>query len=119
MLIDKLVRQVQALQLDLKGKTVLTEAATGAYIVTPVIAAIAGAKVFAFSKTTRYGSLDDVFASTRELANTYKEFPLDIHFIDRISPETIAEADIITNAGHLRPLNESMLSNAKDEMVIP
>ena len=119
MLIDKLVRQVQALQLDLKGKIVLTEAATGAYIVTPILAAIAGAKVFAFSKTTRYGSLDEVFASTRELANTYKEFPLDIHFIDRISPETVAEADIITNAGHLRPLNESMLSNAKDEMVIP
>jgi hypothetical protein len=119
MLIDKLVRQVQALQLDLKGKTVLTEAATGAYIVTPVLAAIAGAKVFAFSKTTRYGSSDEVFASTRELANTFKEFPLNIHFTDRISPETVAEADIITNAGHLRPLNESMLSNAKDEMVIP
>ncbi|HMC85007.1 MAG TPA: hypothetical protein VKI61_05755 [Chitinophagaceae bacterium] len=119
MLIDKLARQVQALQLDLKGKTVLTEAATGAYIVTPILAAIAGAKVFAFSKTTRYGSLDDVFAATRELANTFKEFPLNIHLIDRISPETVAEADIITNAGHLRPLNESMLSNAKDEMVIP
>ena len=61
MLIEKLVRQVKALQLNLKGKTVLTEAATGAYIVTPLIAALAGARVFAFSKTTRYGTVEDVF----------------------------------------------------------
>jgi hypothetical protein len=119
MLIDKLVRQVNVLQLNLEGKIVLTEAATGAYIVTPVLAAIAGAKVFAFSKTTRYGSLEEVFASTRQLADTYKKFPLDIHYVDRISPEIVAETDIITNAGHLRPLSESMLSHAKNEMVIP
>jgi len=119
MLIDKLIRQVNALQLNLKGKTVLTEAATGAYIVTPVLAAIAGARVFAYSKTTRYGNVEEVFSGTRELADTYKEFPLDIHYIDKISPEIIAQADIITNSGHLRPLNETMLSHAKDELVIP
>ncbi len=119
MLIDKLVRQVSALQLNLKGKTVLTEAATGAYIVTPVLAALAGAKVFAFSKTTRYGKVEDVFAETRRLADQFKEFPLRIHYIEKLSPEIIAEADIITNSGHLRPLNESMLSHAKDELVIP
>jgi hypothetical protein len=119
MLIDKLARQVKALQLDLRGKTVLTEAATGAYIVTPVLAAISGAKVFAFSKTTRYGSLEDVFNSTKELAELFRENPLNIHYIDRITPEIVGEADIITNAGHLRPLSESMLSHAKDEMVIP
>jgi hypothetical protein len=119
MLIDKLIRQVKALQLDLKGKTVLTEAATGAYIVTPVLAAIAGAKVYAFSKTTRYGKIEEVFAATKQLANTFKEFPLDIHFIDKINPDIVAQADIITNSGHLRPLNEEMLSHAKKDMVIP
>jgi hypothetical protein len=119
MLIDKLVRQVKALQLNLKGKTVLTEAATGSYIVTPVLAALAGARVFAFSKTTRYGSMEEVFTSTKKLADTYKESPLDIQFIEKISHKIVAEADIITNSGHLRPLNESMLSHAKDELVIP
>src|SRR5450432_288948 len=119
MLIDKLVRQVKALQLDLKGKTVLTEAATGAYIVTPVIAAIAGAKVFAYSKTTRFGKVEDVFANTKLLADSFNEFPLDIHFTEKLSPEIIAGADMITNSGHLRPLNEIMLEHAKDEVVIP
>jgi hypothetical protein len=119
MLIEKLVRQVKALRLNLKGKNVLTEAATGAYIVTPVIAAIAGARVYALSKTTRYGDVDEVFASTRELAGEFREFPLDIQYIKTLSPEIIAQADMITNSGHLRPLNEAMLANAKDELVIP
>lgn len=119
MLINKLERQVKALKLDLSGKTVLTEAATGAYIVTPVLAALAGARVFAYSKTTRYGKLEEVFEKTRQLANSFKKFPLNIHYIDKLDPEIIGSADIITNSGHLRPLNESMLVHAKDELVIP
>lgn len=119
MLINKLASQVKNLQLNLKGKTVLTEAATGAYIVTPVLAALAGAKVYAYSKTTRYGKLEEVFSSTRELADSFKEFPLDIHYIEKLEPEIIAQADIITNSGHLRPLNEAMLTHAKNQLVIP
>lgn len=119
MLIDKLVRQVKDLELNLKGKTVLTEAASGAYIVTPVLAALAGAKVYAFSKTTRYGTVDEIFAGTKELAQSFNGSPLDIYLIDKITPEIVSQADIITNAGHLRPLNETLLSHAKDEMVIP
>jgi hypothetical protein len=119
MLIDKLRRQVNALQLDLKGRTVLTEAATGAYIVTPVLAAIAGATVYAYSKTTRYGKVEDVFASTRELADCFTEFPLNIQYTENLNAEIVCQADMITNAGHLRPLSETWLQFAKDEMVIP
>jgi len=119
MLIDKLFRQVKVLNLHLKGKTVLTEAASGAYIVTPVLAALAGAKVFAFSKTTRYGKVEEIFSNTKELADAFKEFPLDIHFIDKITPEIVAQSDVITNSGHLRPLNEALLSHAKNSLVIP
>jgi hypothetical protein len=119
MLIDKLIKRVKALQLDLRGRTVLTEAATGAYIVTPVLAALAGAKVFAYAKTTRYGKAEEVFAATKRLADAFTEFPLNINLIDRLDPEMIAEADIICNSGHLRPLNETLLMHAKDEAVIP
>jgi hypothetical protein len=119
MLIDKLIRQVAALELNLKNKTVLTEAASGAYIVTPVIAALAGAKVFAYSKTTRYGKVEDIFSSSQELASQFRKFPLDIQFTDSLSPEIVAQADMITNSGHLRPLNEALLRHAKDSLVIP
>jgi hypothetical protein len=119
MLIDKLVKRVQALNLDLKGKTVLTEAASGAYVVTPILAALAGAKVYAFTRTTRYGTTEEIFANTKKVVETYTGRPLDITFIDKITKDIVAQADIITNSGHLRPLNEEMLKNAKDTAVIP
>ena len=119
MLIDKLKKQVDALELDLKGRTVLTEAASGPYIVTPVLAAIAGAKVYAYSKTTRYGSVEEVFAGTRQLCEGFGDFALDIQYVDSLLPQHINSADIITNSGHLRPLNQQMLKHAKDGMVIP
>jgi hypothetical protein len=119
MLMDKLFKRVEALALNLKGKTVLTEAASGAYMITPVLAALAGAKVFAFTKTTRYGTVDEIFAATRKLMEKCTRFKLDITLIDELTPEIIARADIITNSGHLRPLNEEKLQYAKDNVVIP
>ena len=119
MLIDKLFKRVEALGLDLKGKTVLTEAASGAYVVTPVLAALAGAKVYAFTRTTRYGTVEEIFANTKKLIDDCTSRKLDITLIDKITPEIIAQADIITNSGHLRPLNEEKLQYAKDNVVIP
>lgn len=118
MLADKLIKRVSELQLDLRGKTVLTEAASGAYVVTPVLAALAGAKVYAYTRTTRYGTVDEIFAATRTLMSECEQ-KLDITLIDSITPKVIVEADIITNSGHLRPLNEEMLQHAKDSLVIP
>lgn len=118
MLMDKLVRRVQSLGLDLKGKVVLTEAATGPYVVTPILAALAGAKVYAFSKSTVYGSVRQVIRITREVYMPYRP-DLDIHFIDQLTPEIIHQADVITNSGHLRPLNRQLLQHARDSVVIP
>ena len=46
--------------LDLSGRVVLTEAATGAYVATPVLAALAGAQVTALTRTSRHGSAEQV-----------------------------------------------------------
>ena len=119
MLADKLIKRVKALGLDLKGKTVLTEAASGPYVVTPVLAALAGAKVFAFSRTTRYGTTEEIFENTRKLMRDCEGYDLDITFIDTLTPEVIAQADVITNSGHLRPLSADKLQHAKDSVVIP
>jgi hypothetical protein len=113
MLIDKLIKRVNALDLNLKGKVVLTEAATGAYVVTPILAALAGAKVFAFSRASYYGSVNEVFQKTKKVYQNYG-IPLDIEYIKTLSPDVIAKADIITNSGHLRPLNRQKLQYAKD-----
>ena len=70
MLIDKLVKQVQSLNLNQTGKTVLTETPSGAYVVTLLIAAITGAKVFAYSRTTANGTVDDIFQSHKSISMT-------------------------------------------------
>lgn len=118
-LFDKLARQVNALELDLRGRVVLTEAASGPYVVTPLLAAMAGAKVFAFSRSTRYGSVDEVFAGTINSIGEEAFRKLDISLIKELSPEIISQADIITNSGHLRPLDREKLSHARDGVVIP
>ena len=66
---QSIASRIAALQLDLRGLHVLTEAATGAYAVTPVVAAAAaGASVTALTKSTRYGSVDDVCRQVLSLA---------------------------------------------------
>lgn len=115
----KLEEAVNRLALNLKGKTVLTEAATGAYVVTPVLAALAGAKVYAFTKTTRYGTVEEVKKLTYDLL---KQFSIDenqLVIVDELTPEIISQADIITNSGHLRSLNAEKLQHAKKGVVIP
>ncbi|MFN4313159.1 MAG: hypothetical protein ACK4E0_02615 [Chitinophagaceae bacterium] len=116
MLAAKLKKRVKELDLRLSGLTVLTEAASGPYVVTPVLAALAGARVFAYSRTTRYGTVEQVFEATRQLA---AEAGVEVNLITEITPDIIASADIITNSGHLRPLDREKLQHAKDGLVIP
>ena len=119
MLMDKLIRQVENLELDLRGKTVLTEAASGAYIVTPVLAALAGATVYAFTRKSRYGTVEEIFENTKRLAAEYDGLALDIRYVEKLEPRMVAAADVITNLGHLRPLTEEILAPARDALVIP
>ena len=52
-LVRLMTAAIERCQLDLAGQVVLTEAATGAYAVTPVLAALAGAQVCALAAATR------------------------------------------------------------------
>ncbi|SPP93940.1 protein of unknown function [Bradyrhizobium vignae] len=104
--------------LDMSGMTVLTEAATGAYAVTPVLAAMAGAKhVYAFTKPGRHGTVSDAKRETLELAA-----PLGvadrIEILEKMNPEVLHSVDIITNSGHLRPLTAELIAQLRDDAVI-
>ena len=94
---NKIEDAIDRLELDLSGKVVLTEAATGAYIVTPVIAALAGAEVYAFTKDTRYGTVADVTKQTNELVDLFINKKPSLTIIDKLTPEIIGKAYIITN----------------------
>ena len=120
-LADRLLETRQRLDLDLAGVTVLTEAATGPYVVTPALAALAGAKVFAYTRETRHGTVKEVFAATRELlaACGFEQDDPQVRLIDQLTPEVVGAADVITNSGHLRPLDEGTMRHAKDGAVVP
>ncbi|MBP9853332.1 MAG: hypothetical protein KBD53_00525 [Candidatus Omnitrophica bacterium] len=115
-LITSIKKAVQDLELDLSGRIVLTEAANGPYCVTPLIAAVAGAKVYAVGRTTAYGTTSDIFS---ELNQRLKLFNLDnVQMSEYLSAEIIHQADIITNSGHLRPLDEDKLQHVKKGCVV-
>ena len=118
-LAGKVRRVVDELELDLRDRVVLTEAATGPYVVTPALAALAGARVYAFTRPTRYGSVAEVGEETYSLLDALHVSKASVTVLDTLPPEVVAEADVITNSGHLRPLDESVLGHARSEVVVP
>lgn len=113
-------RVIDELKLDLSGLTVLTEIGNNYYYYLPFIAAMAGAKkVYAWTGNNNYFDVEVLVKNALEeckrkaLANT-------ISFAVNERPAThVQQADIITNSGFVRPLNESLLKNSKDGVAIP
>jgi hypothetical protein len=104
--------------LDLSGLTVLTEAANGPYVVTPVLAAMAGADVHAVAAATSYASAGELRMITGELANL-AGVAGQITFADGKQDARVAVADIVTNSGQVRPIDARMISLMKPGAVIP
>lgn len=104
--------------LDLSELTVLTEAATGAYAVTAVLAAMAGAShVYAFTRPTRHGTSADARQQTLELADSVGVANR-IDVLEQITPEILHQTDIVTNSGHLRPLTAALIDELPKDAVI-
>lgn len=117
--VNKIQQTIEAIALDLRGAVVLTEAATGPYVVTPIIAAMAGAKrVYAVTRDSRYGSIDEVTQQTQALAQAAGCVEY-LQIVTEETPDIVAHADIITNSGHLRPIDREMVSWMKSTAVIP
>jgi hypothetical protein len=110
---------ISFLELDLKGLTVLTEAASGPYVVTPVIAALASAEnVIALTSDSRFASAEEVIAQTRALeALSGVEREIEIH--TERSLELFARADIVTNLGFVRPVDDRIVEAMKPCAAIP
>lgn len=118
--LERLVRDaVTESGLDLRGRTVITEAATGAYVVTPVIAALAGARrVVAITRPTRYGTVSEVRAATLDLAGRLGVADV-IEVVEQVSSDDLATADVVTNSGHVRPIDARMAAQMKPGAVVP
>lgn len=106
-------------RLNLERRYVVTEAATGAYVVTPVLAALAGAShVYAVAQSTRHGTVEQVREQTMSLARLAGVADK-IEISEEKDPEHLARADIVTNSGHLRPITASDIASMKHSAVLP
>ena len=115
---SKIENAVKKFELNLSGKTVLTEAATGNFVVTPVIAAASGADVVAFTKESRYGSVEMVKQQTYELSETLN-LSNKIKVYENDDKINYDKVDIMTNTGFLRPINEKVIKKLNKSAVIP
>jgi hypothetical protein len=104
--------------LDLSQATVLTEAANGAYVVTPVLAAMAGAEVYALAETTSYASGSELATLTCGLAGLAGVADR-IHLVHEKTAGVVGAADIVTNSGQVRPIDAAMVAQLKPSAAIP
>lgn len=113
---------VARLQIDLKGMTVITECATGIYACTPILALLAGAeKVVAFGKDSKFGSFNEACADVLKLVDglSLNRETLEIANDPTKLEKSLEQANIVTNSGHLRPLDLNKISKMKSGCAIP
>jgi len=114
-LIDEAIAR---LDLNLSGLRVLTEAASGAYVVTPLIAARAGAeRVYAVARSSLYGAAGDVIAYGREWAGAFG-VGARIQFVTGAPAEYAPGVDIVTNLGFVRPIDRELVSRLPRHAVV-
>jgi len=109
---------ISKFDLDLTGRTVLTEAASGSFTWTPILATMANAdKVIAVTASSPYGRAETVIEETLRHARLLGvEEKLDI--VGDKLPEYIEQADIVTNLGFVRPIDASFVEAMKSDSVI-
>jgi hypothetical protein len=111
-------RSIGSTALELSGKTIITEAASGAYATTPVIAAMAGAeRVYALARPSRFCTVAEATAWVGQLAS-FVDVADRITVVETLEPEMIANADIVTNSGHLRPITAAFIDQLRSNAVI-
>src|SRR4051794_24916572 len=105
--------------LDLAGLAIYTEAASGAYALNPILAARAGARrVYAVTRDSRYATAESVLRATREAAALWGvESVVDV--AGGRPDAWVADADVVTNSGFVRPIDRAMVERMKPTAVIP
>ena len=104
--------------LDLTNLVVFTETASKNYVVTPTIAAMAGAKVYAIISDSQYGKAKDV----EEFTYNFAEFcgvRDKIEVVFEKKKEIVSQANVVTNLGFVRPIDKNFVEMMNEKAVIP
>jgi hypothetical protein len=117
--VERLMRAaVSRLNLDLSEISVLTEGASGHFVVTPLIAALAGSpRVLALSADSPYGKANEV-------ADYIHEWAIRLDVADRIEVTTDrlyarnASCSLVTNLGFVRPIDAGLIEGLPRDAMI-
>jgi hypothetical protein len=112
------IQSLKDFDLNLSNLTVFTEAATGNYCTTPVIAALAGAQVNAIGRSSRFGSFDKTIYETEKLARYFGVIDK-INIFEGLDDIDLSICDIMTNTGFLRPITKDIINRLSPSCVIP
>jgi hypothetical protein len=108
----------QRFALDLSGLSIFTEAASGRYMHAPILVARAGARrVYAVTRDSNYASAESVMAETREAAERFGVGDV-VEVAGTRPAEWIADADVFTNSGFVRPIDRAMVERMKSTAVV-
>jgi len=108
---------IERCRLDLTGLAILTEAASGSYVVTPVLAAMAGGTVYALAAASKYATAGELERSTLELARMAGVADR-IALAEKKEPAIIGKVDIVTNSGQVRPIDAQMVAQLKPTCIV-
>jgi hypothetical protein len=117
-LLRRMEDSIERCQLSLRGTVVLTEAATGPYAATAVLAAMAGADmVFAVRGATRHSTAEQ---ASEETANLAKAAGVGgrVRIVPAKCSDVVSATDLVTNTGHVRPIDAKTISWLKPAAVI-
>ncbi|MCA9538994.1 MAG: hypothetical protein KC620_08895, partial [Myxococcales bacterium] len=109
---------IAAFELDLAGLTVFTEAATGPYAFVPVLAARAGARVFALATDSAFGAARQIADDTIGLARRFGVGERVSVVTERLHP-ALGECDVVTNTGPIRPIDAALIARLRPTAVVP
>ena len=116
---SKINKLIEKYDIDLTNLVILTEAASGPYVLNPFIALAANAKkVICKTTHSHFAKAENVIADTIELAKKF-QFEDRIFVKDNLDDLDYSSADIITNSGHLRPITKDQINLLKSTAVIP
>jgi hypothetical protein len=116
---DRLVAElVERFGLDLSGLAVYTEAASGPYLLAPVLTALAGARrVYAVTRDSRHAPADAVVEATLDAASRWGVANVVDVGVGR-QAAWVADADVFTNSGFVRPIDAAMVHRMKPTAVV-
>lgn len=117
---DQIIKQLLLkFEINLSGLTVYTEAASGPYMAGPILCALAGADhVTAQVADSPYGKASDIIQDTYNLAEMWGVLDR-IKCVSSRSMLDLRQADIVTNSGHVRPIDVDLISALKPTAVVP